>query len=184
MHEMLDFLLRHSKAPTLAPAPYSNSMSDSSDSSPSDSGCSSADEQESARKKQAAEPTTVASRAAEFRALLGVSKGGSVVERTFSAFLKCLKSHQRSSLKEKHTVMCARRFKSMEYDLVSLPCPDAISRWLDAKKKRGRYGLEGDVGKVQFAVGEWMLDFLNLNTWRCMVVETALLDGLVRIQSV
>eukprot|EP00983_Pelagomonas_calceolata_P059951 1146145-Pelagomonas_calceolata.AAC.8 len=50
-------------------------MSDrSSDSSISDSWCSSANEQDSARKKQALEPATMASRAAELWALLE-SKG-------------------------------------------------------------------------------------------------------------
>eukprot|EP00983_Pelagomonas_calceolata_P033294 1043065-Pelagomonas_calceolata.AAC.1 len=67
MHEMLDFLHRHSKQPYPAPAPKANSMSDSSsNSSMSDSGCSSADDQEPARRKQALQPATVASRAAEF----------------------------------------------------------------------------------------------------------------------
>eukprot|EP00983_Pelagomonas_calceolata_P076152 1153296-Pelagomonas_calceolata.AAC.1 len=63
---MLDFLQHHSKSLTPAPAPKPNSMSDSSsgggESSLSDSGCSSADEQEPAQKKQASEPATVASR--------------------------------------------------------------------------------------------------------------------------
>eukprot|EP00983_Pelagomonas_calceolata_P126038 1161265-Pelagomonas_calceolata.AAC.8 len=63
MHEMLESLQRRSKAPIPAPAPKSNSKSDSRDSNRN--GCSSADEQESARKKQASESATVASRAAE-----------------------------------------------------------------------------------------------------------------------
>eukprot|EP00983_Pelagomonas_calceolata_P015765 500092-Pelagomonas_calceolata.AAC.7 len=52
---------RRSRAPT--PAPKINSMSDSST---SNSGCRSADRQESARKEQASEPATVAGRTAEF----------------------------------------------------------------------------------------------------------------------
>eukprot|EP00983_Pelagomonas_calceolata_P039412 1137172-Pelagomonas_calceolata.AAC.4 len=78
IHKMLDLLQRRYKAPTSAPAPKPNSRSDSSSDSSdsfSDSGCS-ADEQESARKKQASEPATLASRAAEFWVLLE-SKGGS-----------------------------------------------------------------------------------------------------------
>eukprot|EP00983_Pelagomonas_calceolata_P039782 1137333-Pelagomonas_calceolata.AAC.22 len=59
-------------------------------------------------------------------------------ERMFSA-LKYLKNPQRNSLKKKHTDVCARGFKSMEYDLTSFPYSDASGRWLDAKKKRGRY---------------------------------------------
>eukprot|EP00983_Pelagomonas_calceolata_P081797 1155703-Pelagomonas_calceolata.AAC.1 len=61
------------QSPASAPAPkpdnMSDSSSDSSDSSLSNSGCSSADEQEPAQKngmKQASEPATVASKAAEF----------------------------------------------------------------------------------------------------------------------
>eukprot|EP00983_Pelagomonas_calceolata_P113209 1159961-Pelagomonas_calceolata.AAC.10 len=141
MHEILDFLQHRSKAPTSAPAPKPNNMSDrssdSSNSSLSNSGCSSADEQEPARKKQALEPATMASKAVE----------GWVA---FSA-LKRLKSPQHNSLKEEHTNVCARGFKSMECDFMSFPYPDAIGRWLDAKQRRGRYGPQGDVGKVQFA---------------------------------
>eukprot|EP00983_Pelagomonas_calceolata_P040599 1137682-Pelagomonas_calceolata.AAC.7 len=127
-------------------------MSDSRDSNVSDSGCSSADEQESARKKQALEPAiAMASRAAEFWALLE-SKGGcfgcpewmklaefvlvmvpgSVKDEHMFPALKHLKSPQRSSLKEKHTNVFARG-------------------WLDAKKKHRRFGLYRDVGEVQFA---------------------------------
>eukprot|EP00983_Pelagomonas_calceolata_P082891 1156039-Pelagomonas_calceolata.AAC.11 len=55
----------------------SDSCSDSRDSSISDTGCSSSDEQEPAQKKQASEPITVASKALqpEFWARLE-SKGG------------------------------------------------------------------------------------------------------------
>eukprot|EP00952_Eustigmatos_sp_NYUAD-ZCMA_P007579 32031-Eustigmatos_ZCMA.PRE.1 len=58
-------------------------------------------------------------------------------EHMFSA-LKYLRIPQRNSLKEKHINVCARGFKSGEYTLMSFPYPDAIGRWLDAKKKRGR----------------------------------------------
>eukprot|EP00983_Pelagomonas_calceolata_P072531 1151760-Pelagomonas_calceolata.AAC.9 len=142
---------RHSKAPTPAPAPEPNIMSDRSindrDSNISNNGCSSADKQESVRKKQVSEPATVTSRAAEFWALLE-SKGGCfrcpermelaeliLVMVPGSSALKCLKSPQRSSLKEKHADVCAQGLKSMEYDLVPLPYPDAFGRWLDAKKR-------------------------------------------------
>ena len=158
MHEMLHFLQRSSKAPAPAPAPRPGNNSDSSSDSSSDSGCSSAGEEEPARKEQAAEPATVASRAAEFWAKLESTGGcfrcaewmklaelvlvmvpGSVEdERMFSA-LKFLKSPQRSSLKEKHINVCARGCKSNEFELMSFPYPDAVGRWLDAAKKRGRY---------------------------------------------
>eukprot|EP00983_Pelagomonas_calceolata_P109909 1159611-Pelagomonas_calceolata.AAC.8 len=157
MHETLDFLRHCSKSPT--PAPKPNSMSDgSSDSSISVSGCSTTDEQGPERKKQASEPATVASKAAEFWAQLE-SKGdcfrcpewmklaelalvmvpGSVEDEHMFSTLKFLNSTQ--PLQEKHTNVCARGFKRMEYDLMSFPYPDAIGWWLDAKKKRGRYGL-------------------------------------------
>eukprot|EP00983_Pelagomonas_calceolata_P051699 1142527-Pelagomonas_calceolata.AAC.4 len=63
---------------------------------------------------------------------------GSVEDERMLSALKYLKSPQRNSLKEMHTNVCARGFKSMEYDFMFFPYPDAIGRWLDAKKKRGR----------------------------------------------
>eukprot|EP00983_Pelagomonas_calceolata_P002544 85501-Pelagomonas_calceolata.AAC.2 len=88
-------------------------------------------------------------------------------EHVFSA-LKRLKSPQRNSLKEKHTNVRARGFKSMEYDLMSFPYS---GRWLDAKKKCGRYMVQGMVVKgmcmIDLLVGDmtWVLGLSELNTW-------------------
>eukprot|EP00983_Pelagomonas_calceolata_P079290 1154603-Pelagomonas_calceolata.AAC.4 len=125
-------------------------MSDSRDSNVSNSGSSSAGEQESARKKQALEPAiAVASRAAEIWPLLG-GKGGcfrcpewmKLVELVL--VMSALKSPQRSSLKEKHTNVCAGGFKSMEYDLVSLPVIPSMT-WF---KREGTAQSSIDQGKM------------------------------------
>eukprot|EP00983_Pelagomonas_calceolata_P100479 1158572-Pelagomonas_calceolata.AAC.4 len=71
-------------------------------------------------------------------------------ERMLSA-LKCLNSPQRSSLKERHTNVCARGFQSIHHGLMSFPYPAAMGSWLDVKKKLGRHGLSGNAGKVQSA---------------------------------
>lgn len=124
------------------------------------SGCSNADKLEPVSKKQASEPATVASNAAEFWAQLE-SKGGcfrcpewlklaelvlvmvpdSVEDERMCSALTYLRNPLRSSLKEKHVNVCAREFKSMESGWMSYPYPDAIGRWLDAKNKRGQCGL-------------------------------------------
>eukprot|EP00967_Tisochrysis_lutea_P031168 scaffold36706_cov14-Tisochrysis_lutea.AAC.1 len=66
---------------------------------------------------------------------------GSVKDEWMFSALKFLKSPQRNSSKEKHTNVCARGSKSMEYDFALFPYPDTMGRWLDAKQKHGRYGL-------------------------------------------
>eukprot|EP00983_Pelagomonas_calceolata_P079588 1154750-Pelagomonas_calceolata.AAC.4 len=63
---------------------------------------------------------------------------GLVEDKCMFSALNYLKSPQRSSLKEKHINVCAREFKSMKFDFMSYPYPDAIGRWLDDKKKCAR----------------------------------------------
>eukprot|EP00983_Pelagomonas_calceolata_P029608 927563-Pelagomonas_calceolata.AAC.8 len=115
----------------------SDSSSDSSNSSPSDSGCSSTDEHEPSKKLQSLQQCPEWIKLAE---LMLVMVPYSIEDERMFFALKYLKSPQRNSLKEKHTNVCARGF-IMEYDFMSIPYPDAIGRWLYAKKKRGRYGL-------------------------------------------
>ena len=164
MHDMLYFVRYHNRpisVPAPAPNPDNGSNSDSSRSSSSSGGSSSSSEEVQPTKKRAAKQGSVASIAAKFYVeqcsngavfrypewlkfaeLVLVMVPGSVEdERMFSA-LKYLKNPQRNRLKDEHLTACARGFKSPHFSLMSFPYPDAIGKWLDAKKKRGRYFVQ------------------------------------------
>jgi len=73
----------------------------------------------------------------------------SSVEDKRISMMKNLRNIQRNSLKREHLTACARGFKS-KLSVGSVPYPEAIGAWLDARKARGRYGL-----KRMVAVHEW-----------------------------
>eukprot|EP00983_Pelagomonas_calceolata_P079779 1154864-Pelagomonas_calceolata.AAC.2 len=141
MHEMLRYLHRCSSAPVAKPPPLLPNQA-AAVTTAAIMGAAAQTSRSQQKKKQASEPATVASRASQFWAQLE-STGGCFrcpewMKLTELVLSWCL-SPQRSSLKEKHINVCAQGFKSIELDFMSFPYPDAIGRWLDAKKKHGRY---------------------------------------------
>ena len=158
MHDMLDFVRHHNRSISVT---AQTSAQDSNDGSDSDSSSSSSGEEVQPTKKRAAKQGSVASIAAMFYVqhssngavfrypewlklaeLVLVMVPGSVEdERMFSA-LKYLKNPQCNRLKDEHLTACARGFKSPQFSFMSFPYPDAIGKWLDAKKKRGRYFVQ------------------------------------------